>query len=207
MHLVNADGLVEDILPPARSLADGGARSRVEETVSGLLASDTAQQLLLATIRQAHGAMMRLLEGDGLFGDGISVIDGRVTLNTLPLFDTVLHTLQDAGVISPDRDLPELSVDGVPSEQRQDLAARFGTTLPAEFGQLTVYETRTIDQGAEAYFQQAVVTLKRSPVALPVASRAHRPRPGPVGPALAHGRPARPRYRDRHADRSGCARP
>jgi hypothetical protein len=172
MHLVIADRLVEDDLSSgAESLVPiGGARSRVEETVSSLLASAAAQQLLLATIRGGHGEIMQLLEGDGLFGDGINVIDGRVTLNTLPLFDPVLHALQDCGVISPHRDLPELSVDGVPSEQIQDLAASFGTTLPADFGQLTAYESRTLDQGVESCFQVAVVTLKRSPVALPVVT-------------------------------------
>ena len=51
------------------------------------------QNLLEEVVERAHARAMQLLEGDGLV-DGITVVDGAVTVNLLPLVGRGLERLQ-----------------------------------------------------------------------------------------------------------------
>ncbi len=58
---------------------------------------------------------MQLLEGDGL-AHGISVVNGQVSINFLPLVSRGLQELSDLGVPGLDK-IPELTPDGDPTRQ------------------------------------------------------------------------------------------
>ena len=125
---------------------------------------------MVAVVERSHASLMRLLAGDGMF-DGVSVADGEVRLNLLPLVSLGLRTVQDLGYLA-DRDLPALGADGDPATQIAALETAFGRDLADDFGQLTVYRGDALDDvGATvASAQRAVVLAKRALIAVLVVT-------------------------------------
>ena len=72
----NLDRLAPTITAGAESVVDRGLTRRSP--------TRTVQQALTEAVERAHSALMQLLSGDGLV-DGITVEDGAVTVNLLPL--------------------------------------------------------------------------------------------------------------------------
>jgi hypothetical protein len=103
-----------------------------------------------------------VLEGDGL-ADGISVSDGEVSVNLLPLVGRGLALLQSWGLLA-DVEVPTLSAEGDPDEQRAALSAALGRELPAGFGQLVVYEGEAVANAQESVqsAQQLLAAAKRA---------------------------------------------
>ncbi len=134
----------------------GGIDGLVERSLTTVLADERVQETLTELVRRAHAAAMRLLEGDGLL-DGVSVSDGEVTLNLLPLLNRGLLAVQEAGFIS-DVDLPELTPDGDPTAQIAELETSLGRDLPDGFGQLVVYQSENL-ANAEASLESAQRTV------------------------------------------------
>ena len=139
-----------------------GAESVVDRGLERALANPDVQQALTQAVERAHSALMQLLSGDGLI-DGITVQDGQVTVNMLPLISRALTAVQGLGLLEQ-IELPELTRAGDPATQIADLEAATGRDLPDDFGQLTVFES---DRLAEAQAsvqnaQRAVALLKRA---------------------------------------------
>ena len=108
--------LVDDVLPGsldrlAPTIA-GGLQAAVNRGLTEAFSNPEVQEIITNLVRRAHAAAMRLLEGDGLV-DGITVVDGAVTLNLLPLIDRGLTRLQSFGLLS-DVELPTMTADGDP---------------------------------------------------------------------------------------------
>ena len=162
-----ATRLPEDLEPFAPVLA-GGVRTAVNEAFTRLLTTEEAQAFIVAPTERAHAAVLRLLEGDGLSG-GISVDEGAVSVNLLPVLGRGLERLQERGLLS-DVDLPELTRDGDPAEQQAALEEALDRELPNDFGQLVVYESENIAAaGAALDSAQRAVTLFRRSVVLVLA--------------------------------------
>ena len=79
-----------------------GAESLVDRGLSLALANPDVQQALTEAVERAHSALMRLLSGDGLV-DGITVEDGAVTVNLLPLVSRALTFVQSLGLFERPR--------------------------------------------------------------------------------------------------------
>ena len=79
----------------------------------------------------------------------MSVDNGEVSINLLPLLSRGLLAIQDLGVLADAR-VPVFTADGDPAEQQAELSVAIGRTLPADFGQLVVYrsEKLAIEQDA-----------------------------------------------------------
>jgi hypothetical protein len=169
-NAVDVESVVTELLPTnldrfAPTLVSG-ARSFVDQGLTRALGNPEVQQLLTDAIERAHSALMRLLSGDGLI-DGITVQDGEVTLNLLPLISRGLTYVQSLGLLSQ-LDVPELTRGGDPNEQIAELEAATGRDLPDDFGQLVVYQS---DKLAEAQAsvqnaQRAFALLRRATVLL-----------------------------------------
>ena len=164
--VVDVNNRVGDVLPPAlsplRPAIVGGAHSFVETRLETLLATDTVRDLLSGLVRRTHTALVKLLKGDGLV-DGISVANGEVTLNLLPLVGRGLTVAQGLGLFD-NVVLPDLSRDGDPAEQISGLEAAFDRDLPKDFGQLVVFRSTALanaEQSVKAA-QDAVVVAKRA---------------------------------------------
>jgi hypothetical protein len=101
--------------------------------------------------------------------DGITVENGAVTVNLLPLISRGLTFVQGLGLLDQ-LEVPELTREGDPSEQIAQLEAATGRDLPDDFGQLTVYQS---DKLAEAQAsvqnaQRAFALLRRATVLLAI---------------------------------------
>ena len=153
---VDVDAAVAETLPQAlerfQPAVTGGIRGLVERSLTAALQNAEVQQRLSSAVRRAHGAAMRLLEGDGLF-DAATVDNGEVSLNLLPLLDRGLARLQELGLLT-EIDLPPLAADGDPAEQIVELETALGRDLPDDFGQLVVYRGDTLAR-AEASLESA----------------------------------------------------
>ena len=73
------------------------------------------KHVITEVVERAHRRAMQLLEGDGLV-DGITVVDGEVSVNLLPLIGRGLTQLQGLGLFS-DLEVPEMTADGNPDDQ------------------------------------------------------------------------------------------
>ncbi len=164
--IVDLEALLEAQLPetldPLSGVIVGGAREFVEGQLTELLQKPGVQAVLVGIIRTGHAQLMKVLNGDGLF-DGVSVNDGRVTLNMLPLVALGFSQIQKLGLLA-DVTLPDLSAGGDPSKQISSLETTFGRDLPDNFGQLTVFEGDAAAQASEVVqqAQHMVVLVKRA---------------------------------------------
>lgn len=140
----------------------GGAQTAVEGRLAELLADDTTRAVLVQSVEIAHERLMRLLEGDGLL-DGVTVDDGQVRVNLLPLATFGLEAVRDLGYLG-DVEVPRLRADGDPVEQIAVLEAAFDRDLPDDFGQLVVYESESLASAGATLdaAQRGLVLVKRA---------------------------------------------
>jgi hypothetical protein len=158
--------LVPDNLQVMVPALVGGAHAAVESRLEARLADEDTRAIVVALVEGSHERLMRLLVGDGIL-DGVSVVDGEVRLNLLPLVGFAFRTVQDLGYLA-DRELPPLTADGDPVEQVAALEAAFGRDLPDDFGQLTVYRSDALADAGQtvATAQRAVVVARRALIAV-----------------------------------------
>jgi hypothetical protein len=167
---VDVNAAVSNLLPSSLSRLEpaiaGGVETVVQRGLTTALGTEEVQELLTDVVRRAHAAAMRLLEGDGLV-DGISVVNGEVQLNLLPLFARALTLVQNVGLLS-DVQVPDLTRAGDPTEQIAELESALGRDLPPDFGQLVVYQSdRLADaQASLQSAQNALAFAKRAMWAL-----------------------------------------
>ena len=161
---VDVTAAVNDVVPAALSRLTptvvAGAEVAVQNVLERALANDDVQELLANLVGRAHNAAMRLLQGDGLV-HGVSVDNGEVTLDLLPLLARGVEALQSVGLLEGVT-IPDLSTVGNPDEERSQLSAAIGRQLPEGFGQLVVYRSQSLDD-AQATVQRAqnVVTIAK----------------------------------------------
>jgi hypothetical protein len=167
---VGAEAVLVDVLPPAlEPLAPaitGGVRSYVIGRLTVVLADDDVRAVIVAGVEHSHAALMRVLQGDGLL-DGVTIADGEVTVNLLPLIARGLVVVQDLGLLTG-VDVPVLTAEGDPDAQRAELATALGRDLPPTFGELVVYRGAAVAE-AEATVelaQRMVVLAKRAMLAV-----------------------------------------
>ena len=143
---------VLDQLPPALDRLKPVLRSAVndlaERAFEAVLGRPRVPDLVAGLVTRAHDRAMQLLEGDGL-AHGISVVNGEVSINFLPLVSRGLQELSDLGVPGLDK-IPELTPDGDPSQQIAQLEEATGRDLPDDFGQLVVYRSDRLSNAQDA---------------------------------------------------------
>jgi hypothetical protein len=149
--VVDLDATLQTLLPDRLGrlspvLADG-ALSAVDRTLVRAFGDEDVQQAIVTMVERAHDATMNLLRGDGLI-DGVSVNEGRVTLNTLPLVARGLTRLQSIGLLS-DVEIPTVTAAGDPEQQLAELSSALGRDLPPDFGQLVVYESARVAEAQQ----------------------------------------------------------
>ncbi len=163
---VDVESAVSTVLPAnldrlAPTLT-AGAETVVDRGLTRVFANPEVQSALTQAVERAHSALMQLLSGDGLI-DGITVEDGAVTVNLLPLVSRGLTVVQGLGLFDQ-LEVPELTRAGDPSEQIAQLESATGRDLPDDFGQLVVFESEKLAeaQASVENAQRAVALLKRA---------------------------------------------
>jgi hypothetical protein len=163
---VDLQAKVESLLPAQLDrfapTITAGANAAVERVLGRVLASPQAQDAIKTIVERAHTRAMQLLRGDGL-ADGINVDNGQVSINLLPLIARGLTAIQSAGLLD-DVKIPEITADGDPDQQIAELSAALGRDLPADFGQLVVYQSESVKnaQAAVETAQNLLVVARRA---------------------------------------------
>ncbi len=111
---------------------------RIEMRVDQVVESDEMAELIPQVVRRAHQGVMALIAGDIEETPNISIEEGEVRLNTLPI---IARVLQD--VIAELRDvLPDVNVPSGVSDRVDEAVAQFqeslGERVPDDFGQITL---------------------------------------------------------------------
>jgi hypothetical protein len=162
---VVASGILDNLptqLQPVVGVLRGAVRGRVEAGVNAVLSSDAGQRLLIGAAERAHSRALQLLEGGGLLSsDAISIENGTVTLNLVPVVREALIQLQQDGLIPSSITIPtDASTPG-------PIANALGERLPDDFGQVVVYQTDVAsNDGLLDQAQRALVVAKRAVVLL-----------------------------------------
>jgi hypothetical protein len=161
---VDINAVLNDVLPTSLDrlapVIAGGLNDAVDRGLTRLFENPDVQELITNLVRRAHSAAMRLLQGDGL-ADGITINDGAVTLNLLPLIGRGLTRLQSFGLLSS-VEVPDLTADGDSTEQIAELESALDRELPSDFGQLVVYRSdRLADAQASLENAQRTLVLAR----------------------------------------------
>lgn len=163
MGAIDAPKLASEFLPPvAQPLVgplEAAIRSFVLDKTAAVLASDTFRDVLGRAVRRAHSSAVKVLEGDRVAG--VDIQGDRVVLNVLPVVDQVLIRLAGDGLFGGRITVPPLAEGDAPSQQVQMLAAALGVQLPADFGQVTIFESTTLSQAQDALrlLRKAIVVL------------------------------------------------
>ncbi|HZB43076.1 MAG TPA: hypothetical protein VE487_19040, partial [Ilumatobacter sp.] len=166
MSAVDLETRLANILPPALQRLTpaivGGTTQRIEDRLSNRLADAQTRDTLVTIFERSYGAFLDVMEGDGI-ADGLTVEEGEVTVNFLPLVADGLQTLQGFGLLD-DATIPELARDGDPTEQIAQLEDGLGRDLPEDFGQIVVYRSDSLAEKGETLerTQQLLVVVKRA---------------------------------------------
>ena len=144
--------VLESIAPRLGALAapiTEGVRERIRVRVEDLLASDRFQELWADVNRVAHDRIVAVLEGDA---EIVRLVDGAVTLNTLPMVNEVLKGMTGlvSEIIGRDFTPPEITAETVPSEAISRLEAALGVDLPDDLGAVQVYDSEELSTVQDA---------------------------------------------------------
>ena len=134
-------------------------QEEVAKIVAGFAASDAFQTAFVEVNKAAHDAAMFAIRG----GDSAALTsqDGVIAINIFPLVEGVLRSLQDAGLIGADRDIPDLT-DFQPSAERvAALETALGRDLPDDIGTITLLapENLSVVQDAIRWFDLITIVM------------------------------------------------
>ena len=170
------------MLPPAlQPLAPaivGGATQLVEERLSNRLADPDMRDRLVNMFERSYAAFLDVLKGDGLV-DGVTVDNGEVTVNFLPLVADGVQQLQRLG-LRERRHGSRAHARRRPEEQIAQLEQAFNRDLPDDFGQIVVYRSDSLAAEGRNPPARPAVADRHPACLLPVADRDRRRVRGPV---------------------------
>ncbi|MFD0689085.1 hypothetical protein [Actinomadura fibrosa] len=153
-----------DALPPKAAFLAGPVSGAVQdyfrERVQKFMGTPQFAALWEQANRFAHAQLTAIVEGKS---ETVTVQDGTVTLNLLPIVNDVLVTVSNElpTLFGKQLQLPTLSSGQIPPDLRERIQTALGVTLPADFAQITVYHDADLSG-----FQHAVVLFKRGLVLL-----------------------------------------
>lgn len=136
--------VVPEVLDPAVDLLLAGVRSRVEDRTAELIRSPAVSENVAAAAGRAHAAAVDVIEGESVV-DGVTVTDGEVRINLLPLMGRAITAVQEVGLLR-NVVVPDLDRGGDPGEQRAALAAALGRDLPEGFGEPVIFRSESLSE-------------------------------------------------------------
>jgi len=159
------------VLRPVAVGVEAGLQNRALGVLEDLFATDEVIDFVGTLVRKAYGEFVDLLRGDGLI-DGVTVENGQVTLNLLPLLGRGFSLVQERLGLLSNLQLPELTRDGDPAAQIASLEQATGRDLPDDFGQLAVYDSAKLAKAGDtlANAQRAVVVARRALVLIAIVT-------------------------------------
>ena len=111
---------------------------RIEMRVDQVMESNAMRELIPEVVRRAHQGATALIAGDIEETPNISIVEGEVRLNTLPIIARVLQeVIGELRDVLPDVNLPDAISDRVPEAVAQ-FKESLGDRVPDDFGQITL---------------------------------------------------------------------
>ncbi len=146
MAAINVPQIVANTLPPKASILAGpltdAVQGFVHDKVLALLQTDQFAQLWTDANKFVHEQVLAVLDGQG---NTISVKDGVVLLNLLPLVNAALKAIQTtASGLVGNLPLPDISVSDPSPEAIAKLESALGIDLPDNFGAIPVYNSNDL---------------------------------------------------------------
>ncbi len=145
-----AEQEIQQVLPADAKVLAGpiasGLQEGLTEVVDDVVQTDEFQAVFETAVRLSHEEALLILEGDG---EVIESKDGQVTINLLTVINEVLQAASAdlSAVLGTTINVPTISANDVPADQIAELESALGVQLPADFGQIQLFQS---DELAEA---------------------------------------------------------
>lgn len=165
---------IASALPPKASFLavplTGAIKNFVHTQVLKVVQSQAFQKFWVAANRFVHAQVLAILNGTSTT---ISVANGKVLLNLLPLVNLALQQIQTiaSGLLPANVTIPTITVNEVPSEAVQKLNAALGTNLPTNFGAIAVYDAKDLEalqKGVRAFDRIVILLLILLPILIAI---------------------------------------
>lgn len=156
MTVIDPESLFESVLPERGQILavplTNALRGFVNDKVDEFLASDTFQGLWIEINERVHRRVVQVLEGEGEPPPGIEVRGDDVVINIIPVLNAILARIGEASpeIFGRTVDLPTVTVDDIPEEAIEKIEDATGLTIPADFGQFTVFDASRLHQVQDA---------------------------------------------------------
>ena len=145
---VDVEHELKRVLPPpqqfiAAPLANA-AKGFIQGQVLNVLRSPQFRSVWIAVLQATHREVIAALRGHG---NVLVITNGRVVLNVLPLVNTALGEVQAqaSGLLGRDVTIPKVTSGEIPGQIRATLSKALGVNLPADFGQIELARSSSLD--------------------------------------------------------------
>jgi hypothetical protein len=127
---------------------EGIVRDYARDAIITVLKSDQFERIWNDAVTTAHRLALRVLDGDD--PPGVVRRDGEVVLDLLPAIHDILQRIiaQGPGFLG-NVQLPELDENATRGEIRRQLSDRLGVNVPADFGQIPVFQEDRLSEASE----------------------------------------------------------
>ena len=137
--------LVADALPGPDLIANavaGMAEERIAQAVADFAQTDAFQNAFVRVNEAAHDAAIRAIRGGD--SEALTSDDGVISINIFPLIEGVLTSLQNAGIISADREIPDLTNFEASDTTVAAIEQALGRDIPDDAGSIVLIDSENL---------------------------------------------------------------
>ncbi|MCI0632420.1 MAG: hypothetical protein L0206_00655 [Actinobacteria bacterium] len=161
---LNLEGVLQERLPSELAFIaaplTNAVRGFVQDQVLKVVQSDAFATFWTEANRFVHTQVLAILRGEG---ETVSVVEGKVLLNLMPLVNLAIGSIQTVAsdLVGRSITLPAIEPDEVPQESIAKLESALGVDLPEDYGTLAVYDAEELGalQKALDLFQRLLILL------------------------------------------------
>ncbi len=184
MSTIDPEEIFREALPdrgqilavPLANAVRGFVQSKVDE----FLATDTFADLWAEAVTRAHARAIEVVEGNS---DVVSASGDQIEVNLVPLVNAALAQVGQASpeIFGRTVDLPDLTVDDLPSSAQEQISQALGTPVGSDFGVIVIDDNGGLASAQEAVklfslavWVLAILTVVFIPLALWLSRRRRR---------------------------------
>ncbi len=144
---LNVDAVLSEHLPEQIAFLAAplttAVRGFVQDQVLRVVQSDAFETFWVEANRFVHTQILKILRGEG---ETVTVRDGKVLLNLIPLINLALGSIQTVAsdLVGRSITLPTIEPDEIPQESIAKLESALGVDLPEDYGTIAVYDSEEL---------------------------------------------------------------
>lgn len=150
LKVLDVQGALGNLLPSQLAgvapVLSGALRGVVQQQVEKVIETEPVRRTLVSLVSVSHEQFLNLLEKDDLSVGAVGITEGTVSLNLVPVVTTVLQGLQDEKLLPKSLDIPDIDPSLTTEDQVEVLSDALGVQLPAELGQVMLYESDAVEE-------------------------------------------------------------